>query len=495
MSRRSRVACVFIISLAAAGAALGAARSFKAGSADAFADRPVTAKPLTLDEVFTRIERSHPLLQGAGAERLIAKGRLLRALGAFEPAVVNDVEVERFLSKTGSNTRTAGFNDTFVDMRHPSGIRGIAGIRQSIGGATIPDLGFNDDRQQVLLGAFIPLLRGFLMSPENAELQRSQLAKPRAEVQIAQTRQDLFFGAANQYWDWVAAWKVVRIQQRMLAVAKDRLAQVRRRAKAGAAAPMDVTEAEQGVQRRTESLIAAQRKGEQEAFKLSLFLWEADQPVVPAAERVPAFPKATPPPSRAAASAEKQNAMTDRPEVRAVMIEAELNDIDLKLARNNLLPKLDFEAAPARSPEKFVLGLGYRFGVTLRVPLFRRQARGELTEATAKAQRYALMLKFREEQVATDVDNALSALARAKERIQAASRSLRLARTLLEGEQKRFELGATNVLFVNLRERNAVDAETRVIQARADYEKARAFYRWASGTWAVGTSDFARGSF
>ena len=45
-------------------------------------------------------------------------------------------------------------------------------------------------------------------------------------------------------------------------------------------------------------------------------------------------------------------------------------------AKNTLLPSLDVEAAPARSPEKFVLGLGYRFGVELKIPLFQRKSRG-----------------------------------------------------------------------------------------------------------------------
>jgi outer membrane protein TolC len=45
-------------------------------------------------------------------------------------------------------------------------------------------------------------------------------------------------------------------------------------------------------------------------------------------------------------------------------------------------------------------------------------------------------------------------------------------------------MGATSVLFVNLRERNAVDAETQWIRAQADYHKARAFYQWAIGAWA-----------
>jgi outer membrane protein TolC len=92
--------------------------------------------------------------------------------------------------------------------------------------------------------------------------------------------------------------------------------------------------------------------------------------------------------------------------------------------------------------------------------------------------------KFREQQVVIDVDNALSAIERAKERVAAAVESLRLAKTLEEGERFRFSLGATSVLFVNLRERNSVDSENQVIRAKADYQKAQALYQWAIGAWA-----------
>jgi outer membrane protein TolC len=73
---------------------------------------------------------------------------------------------------------------------------------------------------------------------------------------------------------------------------------------------------------------------------------------------------------------------------------------------------------------------------------------------------------------------------RAKERMEAAAQSLRLAKTLEDGERFRFGLGATSVLFVNLRERNTVDSEIQVIRAKADYQKAQAFYQWAIGAWA-----------
>ncbi|MCC2642095.1 MAG: putative Outer rane efflux protein [Nitrospira sp.] len=440
--------------------------------------------PFSLNEVLAWIDRSHPLLKGAGTEKVAARGKMLKALGAFEPVVVNDTEIERFLPKDSTNTQSVGFNDTLIEARHPWGFRGSAGFRQAIGDARIPDLSFGDGNQQVILGGFMPLLKGLMVNPENAEYQRSQLADPRAEVKISQTRQDLFLAAATQFWDWVSVAKFVDVQRRALGVAEERLRQVEGRAKAGAVAPLDVVEAGQEVQRRREVAISAQRAVEQEQYKMSMFLWENQTPTTPQLDRAPDFPPASAAPTAEIVKADKLQAKTDRPEIREVDIEAKINNIDLELAKNNLLPSLDVEAAPARAPEKFALGLGYRFGVELRMPILQRRSRGEVLEAQAQADRLVLVQKFREQQVVVDVDNALSAIERAKERVAAATESLRMAKTLEEGERFRFSLGATSVLFVNLRERNSVDSEMQLVRAKADYQKALALYQWATGVWA-----------
>jgi outer membrane protein TolC len=443
--------------------------------------------PLSLDEIQAWIDRSHPLLKGAGTEKVMARGKMLKALGAFEPTVINDTEMERFISSSDPNasTQTVGFNDTLVEARHPWGFKYSAGVREVINGpARIPDLSFNNGNSQVLLGGAFPLLKGLLMNPDNAELQRSELADPRADVRVAQTRQDLFLAAATQFWDWVAMVKLAEVQRKALGVAEDRYRQVEGRAKAGAVAPLDVVEANQEVQRRREVAIAAQRGVEQEQLKLSMFLWEHNAPVPPPVERAPGFPSQMLIPTPETIQAHKVQAKTDRPEIKEIDIEAKLNNIDLALAKNNLLPSLDAEAAPARAPEKFVLGLGYRFGLELRIPILQRKSRGEVLEAQGKADRFVLVQKFREQQVVIDVDNALSAIERAKQRVAAAVESLRLAKTLEEGERFRFSLGATSVLFVNLRERNSVDSENQVIRAKADYQKAQALYQWAIGAWA-----------
>jgi hypothetical protein len=103
------------------------------------------------------------------------------------------------------------------------------------------------------------------------------------------------------------------------------------------------------------------------------------------------------------------------------------------------------------------------------MPLFQREGRGKVMTAEAEQQQLVLSQLYTEQQVSVDVDNWLSAIVRARDRVKAASEALRLAKTLEEGERTRFNMGATTVLFVNLRERNVVEAAYQLYRAQADY--------------------------
>lgn len=437
-------------------------------------------QPLRLQRVLSLVETQHPLLHGSRTERLEAQGKLLKALGAFEPTLVNDWELER-LVKDGQ-TKSVGFNDTFVQLRHPWGLQGFAGWRTGIGEVEVADLGIRGTNQP-LLGLVLPLLRGLGTNPERGELEKSKLAEQEADLNIQQTRQDLYLGAATQYWKWVAAWKAVDLRQQALEVAKVRLHQLTRQAETGAVAEFDVTEAHQEVQRRLENVIKAKREAEQEQFKLSLFVWDNGSPLPFGFHQVPDFPSLTPVSDFQTPEADADLARQRRPEILQIALEAARNHIDLGVATNNFLPDLRAEAEPTRKPGEFVLGLGYRFGVQLSIPFLQRDATGQKLQLEAKAQRLGWIQQYRLQQVALDIDNARSALLRAEERIQAASQALLYSRSLVKGERTRFQMGATNLLFVNLRERNVVDAEVTYIQAQAEYHQAQAFYQWAIGEW------------
>ncbi len=465
--------------------------------------------PLTIEEVLARIELSHPLLRATGLERAQARAKVLKALGAWEPKVRNEIEYDRYETFNltnvtgGPNKLSAAYNDTYLKVGHPWGFSIFGGIRSGFGdrgtfvgsGNTLspthvpisPGVGIPQDQQlfypqqAAIYGGEFNFLRGFMMNEEFAAFQQAEIAGPQAEVKVAQKRQDLYLAGAVQYWDWQVAVKQADVVKRALAVAEERYHMVEGRAKGGAVAPIDVVEAREEVQRRREAAIAAQRKVEYEQYKLALFLWEDVEPVTPRPEWAPEFQGETTLPSEEDVAAFKVEATEDRPEVRDLYIEARLNNIELKLAKNNLLPKLTLDGGPAYGGIYYFGGFSYRAGLMFSMPLFNRGARGKVLHAEAQQERLAYKQVYTERQVQIDVDNWLSAQVRARDRVKASTEALRLAKTLEEGERVRFNMGATSVLFVNLRERAVVELAYELYRAQADYVVSRGGMLWARG--------------
>jgi outer membrane protein TolC len=456
-------------------------------------------EPLTIGEVLARIELTHPLLRATGVERTQARAKILKALGAWEPTLRNITEAARyqtwnFLSYIRENT--GGYNDTKLEVGHPWGFRVHGGIRNGFGDistqhlhAQIPDVLLFYPQQQMIFGGSARLLRGLIVNEENAEFQKAELAGPQAEITIAQKRQDLYLAGAIQYWDWQVAVKQAEVRKQNLAVAEARLTQIEGQGKAGKIALLDVVEMGQEVQRRREVAIAAQRNVEYEQYKLALFLWEGGQPVTPRPEWAPEFTGETPLPTEEDIAAAKVSAKEDRPEVRDLYIKAKMNNIDLKLAKNYLLPKLDFKGGRMDAPADWLMGVGYGYQGDFAMPLLQREGRGKVMYAEADQQQFVLQQLYTEQQVGVDVDNWFSAIVRARDRVKAATEAYRLAKTLEEGERTRFNLGATSILFVNLREQNAVEAAYELYRAQYDYVLARGGLLWARGALSKPVAD------
>jgi len=459
-------------------------------------------EPLTIGEVLARIELTHPLLRAEGAERAKARAKILKALGAWEPQVKSYTQIERYSTW---NITTAhdipsqhltGYNDSTLEIGHPWGFTIESGLRSGFGDAATsnrisfpPDLLAAYHTQHFFFEGSVHLLRGLIINEENAEFQLAELAGPQAEIAVAQKRQDLYLAGAVQYWDWQVAVKQAEVVKQILAVAEARYGQIEGRAKAGTVAPLDVVEAGQEVQRRRAAAIAAQRKVEYEQYKLSLFLWENGEPVTPQSEWAPEFQGETPLPTEDEIAGYKVEAKEDRPEVKDLYIQAKMKTIDLKLAKNYLLPKLDFEGGPTHGAADWVVGLGYRIGLHAEIPLYQREGRGKVMAAEVGQAQVGLKQQYYEQRVSFDVDNWYSAIVRARDRVKAATESYRLAKVLEEGERKRFDMGVTSILFVNLRERNAVEAAYQLYRAQADYAVARGGMLWARGALSKPVAD------
>ncbi len=86
--------------------------------------------------MLARIELTHPLLRATGVERMEARAKILKALGAWEPTFNNKTEAGRYQSWNFLAIpleATGGFNDTTLEAGHPWGFRIEGGIRNGYG--------------------------------------------------------------------------------------------------------------------------------------------------------------------------------------------------------------------------------------------------------------------------------------------------------------------------------------------------------------------------
>jgi outer membrane protein TolC len=145
------------------------------------------------------------------------------------------------------------------------------------------------------------------------------------------------------------------------------------------------------------------------------------------------------------------------------------------LARNQVLPRLDLRVFsyndygtgdPKREDPEVKAGL------RIEIPLATRTQQGRIDYFESRQKKLEFTETFLRERIRTDVQDALNALDVAKSRVEVVAQEVRASEELARGELERFNMGDSNLIFVNLREQNAADAKVREVEALQDYQKA-----------------------
>lgn len=448
----------------------------------AVTDSPVREpSALSLGEVLRSADEVFPSLVGTRADLEIAEGDSLAAAGGFDP-------VWRTRLWT---TPVSGYPQTRLDsvIEVPTPLWGasfFAGYRLGLG--KIPD--YYREREtlsagEVRAGAVVPVLRNGPIDRRRASLARAELGQQLAGLSVEQQRLEVSRLAAFRYWDWVAAGQRRELARELLQLARDRDAQLAGRAKEGEVAEFDRQDNQRALAQRQALLVQAQRGLEQASFELSLYLRDAEgQPLMPEEPRLPQGFPGVDLTLRERASVEE--ALARRPDVQRVLAQKKQQEVELALQKNQLLPALDVgvtfiqdigttqfpELAPLAKPELEVNAL-------LEIPLAYRAPLGRIRAARAALNKLDAQLRLARDRVAVDVNDALSALSAASERLGFTRQEVELSHQLEQGERTRFELGDSTLLFVNLREQAAAEARLREIDSLAELHKASAALRAA----------------
>lgn len=444
---------------------------------------PAQGAPLvTLEDVLASVDRHFPLLIAAIEERGIAAGELLSAWGSFD------------LKATASGvSNPMGFyqyHRTDWQLEQPTWWGGKVYGGYKLGRGFYPlwygDLETNDGGE-FRLGMMAPLWQDRPIDKRRAEIRKAEIIRSRVEPSIQRQRIEFRRAAAVTYWDWVAARNAYDIAKQLLELATARDAALAKRVERGDLARMVRVENQSLIVQRQLRLSAADRKFRQAAIKLSLF-WRNPMgfPVLPEAYQAP--PKFPAPllPTAALFEQDLQRAFTRRPELAEIALERQKTAVELAYAQNLLRPTLDAGmkasqdvGGPAKQPKNDKDPFELEGGVYFDVPVQRRFAQGQVRSAQAKLAQLTAKQRYTSDKVQAEVRDSLVALDVAFQQIGQAAQGVHLAREVEQLERRKFELGASNLIFLNLREQASADAATREIEAVAAYFAARAEYRAA----------------
>ncbi len=454
----------------------------------------IATNALTLHEVLDSVRRQYPPMLAALIERDVAAGRLQSAKGTFD---------FQFFSRL-FDTPSGYYQSTSVDtgFEQFTGIWGstlFGGYRITRGGV-LPD--YDKSRTQgsgePRIGFRLPLLRDGSIDRRRANLIKARLDKELADPIIHRQQIDFIRAATAGYYGWLAAGERLRLSERLLRIARERMSALRTQAESGLIPRIVLTDNQRLIVSRELAVVQARRRFEAAGLALSLFLRDAgENPIVATRDRLP---PALPVPEGPAADLLQQDiqrALTTRPEVRRLGLAQEKLEVDRKLARNQLLPNLDAGVSASRDygdyRYKDQTEAEVQVGVEFRVPLQRREARGRIAEVEAQLEQLVREQQFARDRIQTEVRDSFSAWSTAHEQVLQARLNVRLAVELQEAETERFARGATDLLALQLREQAAFDAQVSAVDIDADCFRAQADYRAATVVERLSTATPPRG--
>ena len=512
-------------------------------------------QPLTLNEAIRRALENNNDIEMARTDVQIAEQGLRAAEGVYDPSIgvtptftrnsttgqgaTNDFTVNSDFSQNirigGGNYRV--FYNNFRTENRFSQAQVSSGA--SLGG------GGNSALFSSALGVSFtqPLWRNREIDANRRliKIQRKRLEQ--SDADFRQRTIEIIAQVQRSYWDLVFALRNQQNTVENLNLTKENLRRVEAQITAGTAAPLARAEvATELANRESEVLQAAERVTNAENTLKQLLLKDPEAPewktqLLPTDE--PSFDQ-TPVKLEDALAEAKSN----RPELRRLNLQREINDIDIRYYKDQTRPRIDLNGTVSleglaqsvgqtdpnltvpqftgneeilrqrlnallppnqqipnpnisipSTPGYLVGGYNqatlnlfrsdapnFSVGVTIQIPVGNRTAKANLATAKIQQTRLEAQTRDQEQAVIAEVRNSVQAVETARQRIQSARTARENAEVQLRGEQKLFEVGRSTTFLLFQRENALARARNEEIRAQTDYNKALADLQRATST-------------
>lgn len=343
------------------------------------------------------------------------------------------------------------------------------------------------------------------------QIARTQLniTSSQSEARIA----DLVATAAGQYWDAIRARDNIKVLEQTLDLAKKSYDRDKQALDLGALASLDILQSETQVAARKRDLVQAQFAYRSSLDGLRRVMGADLTPEMRATEiTLSDDPSALPDRTSILPYEEALTAaLRVRPEMDAAHRRVTIDDLNARVARNLMTPRLDLSiqgsgvglagnqvnantalGITSRTTSGGlgnvlgdVLGLNsptYGAGIQLTLPIKSTAARAQLADALIQKTRDQLSERQIRQQVIQDVRQALNSIELANATIEAATIARDLAGKNVDAEQQKYELGTITAFELLDSQTQLATAESALLNAYVGYQQARVSYQRATWT-------------
>ncbi len=306
----------------------------------------------------------------------------------------------------------------------------------------------------------------------------------------------LVSNAENAYWDAVLARENLRVAESARDLADQALKRAQRELELGALSPLDIYNPQQQYATSQIGVSQAQYFLQQTEDALRRQMGADLDPQIrtlPIVLTETVGPEVTAPPIDA--EKEVQKALATRPDLKSATQSLDIDDLGIRLAKNELMPDLELTGAYTTQglggiyyptigepgiPGGFgdalsqMFGFGYpmySFGLTLRLPIKNHQASADMADALVAKKRDSLNVRTVRQQVRLDVLTAVSQVESSKDAMKLSVVAQDFSRKYMEAEQKKYELGNSTIFFVLQAQGALVSAESSVVQNSVSYRR------------------------
>ncbi len=435
---------------------------------------------LSLEEYLAMVKLHHPIVKQANLQVDESEVKLLKARGAMDPKLAANFDSKEFHDISYfKNFSTAFSIPTWYGLSFKGGYENNEGEYLN------PQLK-TPDKGLLNLGVSVDVARNLLMNERKATLQKAQWYQKEAEAKNILQVNYILYDAMLAYFDWIKAYKQLKLYENFEENALVRLEGVRRSFEEGESPAIDTTEATINWQNRGWQKEKAQLAYRTSTYELSNYLWLNGVPLDLQAQMTPneetrlGIDQVIPQPEVSL----WDNNLELHPKIQSISSQIEQATIEQKMRKNDLLPNVQLQYNLLSRPDEITTSHAfgqYKAGISFGMPLTFRKERAALKQATIQLESLQLLKEQNQWQIQNKWRVVEQELLSYERQMTISQEVIANSEVMLQGEERKFQVGESSLFVVNSRESKLIESKLKWIDLENLYLQKKASRFLVSG--------------